>query len=146
MPSSEMLTKRLARAFRGSRNRPFMIDLETDRSGRRCLIVHVSRKATLHGDQPVNEDIAARLTQESITESFRVVQHKNFDRWTSLEQFVAALSPTEIVYDPTGALVRACMLLGATQKLRAALGHRLIGIYVSSVWRTVFVLLDRMRM
>ena len=67
MPSFEMLTKRLARAFRGSRNRPFMIDLETDRSGRRCLIVHLSRKATLHDDQPVNEDIAARLRQESIT-------------------------------------------------------------------------------
>ena len=146
MPSSEMLTKRLATAFRGSRNRPFMIDLETDRSGRRCLIVHLSRKATLHDDGPANEDIAARLRQESITESFRVVQHKNFDRWTSLEQFVAALSPTEIVYDPTGAFVRACTLLRATQKLRAALGHRLIGIYVSSVWRTVFVLLDRTRM
>lgn len=146
MPASEMLTKRLATAFRGSGNRPFMIDLETDRSGRRCLIVHLSHKATLHDDGPANEDIAARLRQESITESFRVVQHKNFDRWTSLEQFVAALSPTEIVYDPTGAFVRACTLLRATQKLREALGHRLIGIYVSSVWRTVFVLLDRTRM
>lgn len=144
MSSSEMLAKRLARAFRRSRNRPFLIDLETDPRGRRCLVVHLSRKAESH-DGP-NEEISSRLRQEGITEPFRVVLHRDFDRWSSLEQFVAALSPAEIVYDPTGAFVRACTLLRATQKLRAALGNRLIGIYVSSVWRTVFVLLDRARM
>lgn len=146
MPSSEALAKRLASAFRGSRNRPFLIDLEVDRSGRRSLVVHLSRQATSPGEGPAKEEVATRLRQDGIGEPFRIVLHKDFDRWRSLEQFVAALSPTEIVYDPTGAFVRACTLLGATRKLRAALGQRLVGVYVSSAWRTVFVLLDRAHM
>ena len=77
----------------------------------------------------------------------RVRFHKPADLLSakSLEAFVAKLGGQQIVYDPTGALVRAKGLVDASRAVRSSLNEHINGLYYAPLLRTFYVTLKKER-
>ncbi len=63
----------------------------------------------------------------------------------SLEAFVAKLGGQQIVYDPTGALVRAKGLVDTSRAVRSSLNVHISGLYYAPLLRTFYVTLKKER-
>ena len=105
------------------------------------LVVHASSDAS---QGKLTRDIRTALKAVGVP-SARVRFHKpaHLQSARSLEALVARIDGSRIVYDPTGALVRARALVDASRTVRAHLPERTSGFYYAPMLRSFFVVLKR---
>lgn len=105
------------------------------------LVVHASSDASRGR---LTREIRNTLHQAGV-KKFRVRFHNpsHLLRAKSLEALVARIDAGRVVYDPTGALVRARALVDASRTVRTHLPERTSGFYYAPMLRSFFVVLKR---
>jgi hypothetical protein len=145
-PFTKQEVDKLRTAISDSPFRPFLVTL--DRSGPR-LTAHVATETTKAFSNPImgqliRRDFSRRISELGLHPSIRIRLHgrKALDKPRSLEAFTAKFGAGEQLLDPTGAFNQAERLVEFARGVRCRLEGDVKGIYWSSRWRTIYVLMN----
>lgn len=104
------------------------------------LTLHTTAKDGARWRRQVQE----RLDREGVRARCKVKHHAPaaLARARSLEAFLGAVPEPNIVFDPTGALLRMRRLLSFVRRVRGTFGPRLVGAYVEAWQRGLYFVFD----
>ncbi|MEM9277465.1 MAG: hypothetical protein AAGA76_02710 [Pseudomonadota bacterium] len=134
----------ICKLARKSRARPHLVTVGKSFSGKTRFTIHTSNAVS---DRKARKQLLNDMRASCIDVGFRIRCHsaRKISRATSLEALDLVFGGDRIAFDPLGAFSRSRAMVNFAARIREELGDCVSGIYWSTAWQTLYVVLDHRR-